>query len=122
MQGRARRDAKLPEDLVQMPLDGAWAEEEPRTDLRVRKPVAGEPRNLLLLRRQLISPIGGSLAGFLTCGRQLAAAALREGLHSHLAEHSVRGTQLPARVYSPPLPPQPFSIEEVRSRVFADHA
>src|SRR5690349_16596306 len=104
-----------------MPLDGARAEKEPRTDLRVRQPLAGESRDLLLLRRQLISRVGRSLAGLHAGGRQLAAGALGEGLHPRLAEHPVRRTQLLARFQPPTLPAQPFSVEEVRSRVFAGH-
>ena len=46
----ARPDLELPEHLVQVPLDGAGAEEEPCADFRVREPLAGEARDMPLLR------------------------------------------------------------------------
>src|SRR5580765_3942865 len=50
----ARGDAELGEHLAQMPFDRARAEEELRADLRVGVPIAGEPGDVLLLRRQLV--------------------------------------------------------------------
>ena len=58
----ARFDAEFDEDLFQVVLDGACAEEQPGADLGIRQAVAGQPRDLGLLRGQLI--IAGGDAGF----------------------------------------------------------
>src|SRR5580700_6097774 len=63
----ARADAELGENLAQMPLDGARAEEQLGADLRVRQPVAGEPGDLRLLggerARRLHAPLADVLSG-----------------------------------------------------------
>lgn len=51
----AGADAEPSEHLVQMPLDRARAEEEPRGDLRVRQPIAGELGGLSLLRSEIVA-------------------------------------------------------------------
>ena len=67
----ARADAELGEDLVQVVLDGARADEQPGADLRVGEAVAGEPRDLRLLggerrrgsrrvRLRAVSPVASS--------------------------------------------------------------
>ena len=53
----SRRDAELGEDLAEMPLDGAGADEQLRADLGVRETVSCEPRDLLLLRRSARSRV-----------------------------------------------------------------
>src|SRR5262245_17811935 len=50
----SRIDSQLAEDLVQVPLDRARTEEQLGADLRVGEPVAGEPGDLLLLRREVL--------------------------------------------------------------------
>src|SRR4051812_47809154 len=56
-QGRLELDAgsdvELAEDLVQVVLDGARADEQLSADLGVREAVTGEPRDLRLLRSQI---------------------------------------------------------------------
>ena len=47
----ARADVELGEHLVQVVLDGARADEQLAADLRIGEAVAGEPRDLRLLRR-----------------------------------------------------------------------
>ena len=47
-----RADLELGEDLAQVPLHRARAEEETGTDLGVGQPVAHQQRDLLLLRRK----------------------------------------------------------------------
>jgi hypothetical protein len=42
----AGADAELGEHLAQVPLDGAWAEEQLSADVGVRAPVSGEPGDL----------------------------------------------------------------------------
>src|ERR1700741_5411197 len=59
----ARLDGELDVDVAQVPLHGAPAEEEPRPDLRVREPVAGELGDLSLLRGQLVARLGAALLG-----------------------------------------------------------
>jgi hypothetical protein len=58
----ARFDAEFDEDLFQVVLDGACAQEQPGADLGIRQAIAGQPRDLRLLRGQLIIAIGD--AGF----------------------------------------------------------
>ena len=58
----ARFDAEFDEDLFQVVLDGACAEEQPGADLGIRQAVACQPRDLGLLHGQLI--IAGGDAGF----------------------------------------------------------
>jgi hypothetical protein len=58
----ARFDAEFDEDLFQVVLDGACAQEQPGADLGIRQAVAGQPRDLGLLRGQLFIAIGD--AGF----------------------------------------------------------
>jgi hypothetical protein len=65
-------DVELAEDLVQMPLDGAWADEQLRADLQIRAAVAREPRNLSLLGRQVIAGFRTTLADRLTGGGKFA--------------------------------------------------
>ena len=63
----AGADLELQEHLAQVPFDRARAQEELRRDLGVRQAVAGEPRDLLLLRGELvarvIAPAAHLLAG-----------------------------------------------------------
>src|SRR6266571_2913754 len=80
---QAGADLELGEYLAQVVLDGARADEQPGADLRVRQPVAGQPRDLGLLRGQLlVHGHGGPLAGGLTGGPQLALGPLGECLHA----------------------------------------
>ena len=76
----ARADVELGEDLAQVVLDGARADEQLRADLGVRAAVAGEPGDLRLLRRERVARLGGALARRLAGGQQLAAGALGERL------------------------------------------
>src|SRR5436190_18735570 len=74
----AGADAELREHLVQVPLDRARAEEELRADLLICLPVRGEPRDLLLLRRELAACLVTPFADLFAGREQLAAAALGE--------------------------------------------
>ena len=53
----AGADAELGEDLVQVVLDGARADEQLRADLRVRLPVGGELGDLRLLGREDVARV-----------------------------------------------------------------
>jgi hypothetical protein len=74
-------DAELGEDLAQMPLHGARAEEEPGADLGVGEPVAGQLGDLALLRGQIVARLDSSLADPLARRLQLSEGALGERLH-----------------------------------------
>jgi hypothetical protein len=52
-------DAELGEDLGQVVLDGARADEQPRAGLRVGQAVTSQPRDPSLLRGQRIPGSGG---------------------------------------------------------------
>src|SRR5580698_10668094 len=88
----ARGDTELGEHVAQVPLDRARADEQLRADLRVRQAVAGQPGDLLLLRRELVARVGASLAHLLARGEQLAAGALGERLHPDRGEQAMRRT------------------------------
>ena len=63
---RALRESipSFAEHLVQMPLNGARTQEQLGADLRVREAVASQPRDLLLLWRELRARLGGRTRGF----------------------------------------------------------
>ena len=82
-------DVELGEDLAQVVLDRARADEQLRADLRVGEPVASEPGDLSLLGGELIAGLICAFARGLAGGGQLAAGTFRERLHAHLAEHLV---------------------------------
>src|SRR5438477_1443959 len=65
----AGTDVELGEHVVQMPLNRPRAEKQPRTDLRIRKPIAGQARDLALLRRQVVARLERPLA-YLLARRQ----------------------------------------------------
>jgi MFS family permease len=69
----ARGDVELGEDLAQVVLDRARGQEQPGANLRVRQAVAGQPRDLGLLRGQS-QPDGGPGT---PAGRVSAAARRR---------------------------------------------
>jgi hypothetical protein len=84
--------------LAQVPFDGARAEEEPRADLRVRRSVTGEPRDLPLLRSQLIARLMASLPHALARGQKLLTCSLGDCLHADRRELVVGGAELLSRV------------------------
>src|SRR6476469_1105626 len=94
----AGADAELREHLVQVPLDRARAEEELRADLLIRLPARGQPRDLLLLGRELAACLVKPFAHLLAGRKQLAAGALGECLGAEAAEHLVGRAELLARV------------------------
>src|SRR3954447_4069855 len=61
-QPAARGDRELAEHLAQMPLDRAGAEEQLGADLRVGEPVAGQARDLILLRGELVAHLRAARA------------------------------------------------------------
>src|SRR3954447_11492118 len=112
----ARVDPDLGENLAQVPLDGSRAEKENGADLRVRKAVAGEPGNLLLLGGEIVARLGAPLPHLLARGDQLAPSTLGERIHSDRCEHVVSGTKLLAGSDTAARSAKPFAVEEMRSR------
>src|SRR4051812_43243949 len=108
----AGADLELAEDLVQVVLDGARADEQLGANLRVGVPVAGQPRDLDLLGRQGVACVRGDPAHGLAGGEELAARTLGEPCGPHVAEALVGGAQELARVRTPVLAPQPLSVQE----------
>ncbi len=84
----AGADPELGEHLAQVPLDGAGAEEQPRSDLRVGEPFVGELGDLPLLGGQLVARLDPALAHRSAGGQQLNPGALGEPLRPHLGEHA----------------------------------
>ena len=95
---------ELREHVAQVPLDRARADEQLGADLRVRQALAGEPGDLLLLRREPPARARVAFARLLACRQQLAAGAIGECLHADLVEQMVGAAQLLARVDAPALP------------------
>src|SRR5215208_4284556 len=116
-----RGDAELGEHLVEVVLDGAGADEQPRADLGVGEALAGEPGDLRLLRGELVPGLDAAPAGPLAGGAQLAGGTLRERLEPHRREHLVRRAELLARVL-PALPAaNPLAVEQVAASELDAH-
>src|SRR5215208_7008200 len=65
VQAHARADLELGEHLLEVPLDGTGAEEQPGADLRIGETAAREAGDLLLLRRELVARLDSALAHLL---------------------------------------------------------
>src|SRR6185312_4628828 len=90
----ARADVELREHLAQVVLDGARADEQPGTYLRVGLPFCGESSDLRLLGSEdLACRLGATAHGF-AGGEQLAPGALGERLGPAASEHLVCAAQL----------------------------
>src|SRR6476620_3531538 len=79
-----RLHIELPEDLAEVVFDGARADEELRGDLDVRLPLRDEPRDLCLLRREVVGRLGGPFASVFARCAELDACSLRESFHAEL--------------------------------------
>src|SRR3954466_8700870 len=92
--GVGQRRAQLPaglepelgENVAQMPLDGAVAEEQLRADLQVGVSLGGEARDLRLLQGERIVGRIGALARRFAGGGQFACGTLRERAGPHSSE------------------------------------
>jgi hypothetical protein len=114
----AGADGKLGEHLAHVVLNGAGADEQAGTNLRVRQTLSGQPRDLGLLgsqRSARLGGLGGALTGSLAGGQQLAAGALGERLHPHCAQHLACDAQLVARLGDTALAAQPPAVEQART-------
>src|SRR5579863_8749141 len=91
---RPRSDSQFAECLVQVVLDGAWADEQLGGDLSVGVSLRDEAGDLLLLRRQLTECLDGAGTRMLAGRQQLDPRALGERLHAEGGEHAVGDTKL----------------------------
>ena len=82
----------------------------------LREPVAGEPGDLLLLRRELLARLERALAPLRAGGDQLAPGALGERLHPDLGEHLLGRPEPLARLAETRLAAQPLSVHEMAAR------
>src|SRR3954454_9541532 len=103
-----------------MPLHGARAEEEPGADVRTRKALPGQTRDLPLLGGENVARRDGPLAHFLPRRKQLTPGPLAESLHPDRRELVVGGTEFdtcvdPAVLAAQPFPVQQMSAGEVRT-------
>src|SRR3954453_14967994 len=113
---RPRRHSQLPENLVQVILNRARADEQLRGDLSVGVTFRRQTRNLFLLRGQLSERVDGAFPSVLAGGLQLDPRPLGERIHSEVVEHFVRRSKLVARVDSTRPTPEPLSVEQSGAR------
>src|SRR4051794_24688686 len=99
-----------------MPLDGARAQEQPRTDLRIRQALERQARDLPLLRSQIVARLDRPLAHCLPRREQLTRGSLGESLHPDRRELVVGGTELDTCVGPAFLASQPLSVDQMRPR------
>ena len=110
----AGTDAELGEHVAQMPLDGPRAEEEPRTDLRIRQALARPGRAICrscAVRSSRVSTV--RLRTFSPVASSSLRGALGERLHPDRGEHFVGGAELVARVDPAVLAAQPLPVEQM---------
>src|SRR5262249_24079374 len=112
----AALDSELHEDLAEVVLDRARADEQLRADLGVRESVASQQRDLQFLGGQGVARVRGPAARGLTGRGQLAARPLRERFGPDAAEALVRGAQNLARVGATVLAPEPLAVHELTAR------
>ena len=98
---------------MEVVLDGPRTDEQASRDLGVGEALAGQPRNLALLRSELVTGLDGAFAGGPAGRTQLASGALREGLGTDCGEHLVGGSELFARVREAALTAEPFAVEQM---------
>src|SRR6516164_3942207 len=106
-------DAKLAEDLAQVVLDGAGADEQPGGDLPVGQVLGDQQRDLLLLRSEHLRRFGAAWAGLLAGRAQLGPGPARESLHAHRVEHGEGSAELVAGVAATALAAQPLAVQQV---------
>ena len=98
---------------MQVVLNGARTDEQPRTDLGVGQPVAGQSGDQRFLRCEQAEGDRGASARCLAGGRQLAAGPLGEPLCTKPVEQLVGGAQLLAGVDSTVFAAQPLAIHQL---------
>src|SRR4051812_17236556 len=103
---------ELAEDLAQVVLDRARADEELGADLGVGVPVAGHRRDLAFLGREGVARCARSRGHGRAGGEELATAALCERLRPGAGERVVRRFELLASVDAAALAAQPLAVEQ----------
>src|SRR5262245_56230666 len=83
----SRAYVELREHLVEVPFDRPPAKEEHRADVRVGEAVAGEARDLIFLRGELVTGLVVALAHLQTRREKFRACAFSERLHADPVEH-----------------------------------
>src|SRR5262249_10050956 len=96
----ARGNAELGEHFAEVPFDRSLAEVEQARDLSIGLAVTSEPRDLVLLWRELLSRVVGALAYLLTRRIEFSARTFAERLHADVSKYGVRGAQMNARIDS----------------------
>src|ERR671934_1560608 len=94
----ARADVELQEDLAQVVLHRAGADEELRADLGVGETVSGESSDVCLLGCEHAAGVVGALPRGLTRGEELVTGPFGKPLAPDGSEHFVGGSELLARV------------------------
>src|ERR1700729_1490903 len=89
-------DAQFAEDLAQVVVDRAGAEEQLGSDVAVRQALSHQPCDLEFLRCELVWGRGLAFAGGLAGGAQFRLGALRPWDGAERAEQVAGGAQMPA--------------------------
>src|SRR5215208_3540989 len=108
----ARGDVELQEDLAQVVLDRAGADEQLCADLRVGETVSGEPSDVCLLGCEHAARVVLALPRRFTRGQELVPGPVGKPFGPDAAEHLVGGSELLARVDAPVLATQPFAVQK----------
>src|SRR4051794_27899882 len=80
----ARADAELHEDLAQVVLGGAGADEQPRPDVAIGEPLPRETGDVELLVGELVDRLGRAGAHGFAGGGQFACGSLGKAVHAAL--------------------------------------
>src|SRR4051795_13604150 len=108
----ARGDVELQEDLAQVVLHRAGADEQLRADLGIGETLSRQPRDVRLLGCEHLARVVGALSHRLTRGQELVPRALGESLGPDAAERLVSRSELLTRVDAAILAPQPLAVQE----------
>ena len=106
-------DVELAEDLVQVVLDGAGADEQLAGDLPVGQALGGQPGDLRLLRREHLLGPEAARAGPLAGSAQLGPGPARESRHAHLVKHLEGAAELVAGIAAAALAAEPLPVHLV---------
>src|SRR4051812_1319741 len=108
----AGADPELRVNLPQVPLHGAVADEQLRTNFRVGVTLAGKSRDQCFLGRELITGVVSALAHLLAGSQQLASRAICESIRAHRGENVICLAELLAGVDPPVLTTEPLAIAQ----------
>src|SRR5215471_9421399 len=114
----AAGDVQLAEDLAQVVLDGAGAEEQPGGDLPVGQVPGDQPGDLLLLGGEHPCRLGAARTRSLAGGAELGPGPGGESFHADRVEQREGGAQLVAGVAAAPLAAQPLTVQQMGTPEF----